>query len=289
MPYVNLGHVVGEKGDRGPASLSSDSIFALYVDEQGQLVAEYPQGGTDPSTYLSVESGQLVYTYGAAEPDPVLANNDWDVIRAVCEAGNASAYWSLGDTKHDVGTDFVPRMMRICDMQGLYGKHVVFEQVGQEATTAVWNQSSNRDDDSHYNNYNISNMRTTVLPALLANYSASLSGQITNTTYKVAKNGNSSTILDLTDKLFLPAEKEIFGSQQYCRTEEADALTWFALYQANNTTTFRIKYRSGSAAVWWERSPESGYANNVCAVGDGGSAGSGSAYISFGVSPCFAF
>ena len=31
--------------------------------------------------------------------DPVLANNDWATIKAVCEAGEAGNYWSLGDYK----------------------------------------------------------------------------------------------------------------------------------------------------------------------------------------------
>lgn len=221
--------------------------------------------------------------------DAVLANNSWEKIRQVCEAGNAGSYWSLGDTKQDVGSDSVTRTFRICDMQGLYSKHVVFEQVEQEATAAVWNPSDNLDDDNCYNDYNISNMRTTVLPALLANYSSGLSGQITNTTYKVAKNGTSLTILDLTDKLFLPAEKEIFGSASFSITGEADALTWFALYQTNNTESFRIKYRSGSAMAWWERSPYIGYTNFVCLVGSNGVAVIDLARGSSGVAPCFSF
>ena len=221
--------------------------------------------------------------------DPVLENNSWETIRMVCEAGEAGNYWSLGDTKTDLGEDEVTRTFRICDMQGLYGKHVVFEQVELESSTAVWNQSSNVDDDSCYNDYNISNMRTTVLPALLANYSASLSGQITNTTYKVAKNGNSSTVLDLTDKLFLPAEKEIFGFVAYSRTEEADVLACFALYQADSTATFRIKYIGSSAKGWWERSPRSGRDGDACIVASGGTAVGNGCSGSGGVSPCFAF
>lgn len=224
-----------------------------------------------------------------ADIDPILANNSWAKIRKVCEAGLAGDYWSLGDTKTDLGTDGVTRTFRICDMQGLYGKHVVFEQVELEATSAVWNRQFNVDDNNCYNDYNISNMRTTVLPALLLKYSTELSGQITNTTYKVAKNGNSTTILDLTDKLFLPAEKEIFGSATYSRSEEASALTWYALYQANNTNAFRIKNQNGSATSWWERSPYSGIAGSACNVFSGGGAVGSVAYNSRGVAPCFSF
>ena len=210
----------------------------------------------------------VVYEKSAPGPvvDPILANNSWETIRAVCEAGTAANYWALGDTKTDTGTDNVTRTFRICDMSGLYGKHVVFEQVELTNDRYVWNASSNVDEDNCYNNYNISQMRSTHLPALLAKYSSDLQGQLTNTTYKVAKNGTSTTLLDLTDKLFLPAERELFASRSYSRAEEWNALTRFALYAlpANDNNTFRIKYDpSNTARAYWERSPYSGNSSYV--------------------------
>ena len=74
-------------------------------------------------------------------------------------------------------------------------------------------------------------MRTTHLPAVLLRYSNDLQAIITNTTYKVATNGNDGTILELTDKLFLPAMKEMWASPGYSRSEENSALTTWAYYQ----------------------------------------------------------
>ena len=228
--------------------------------------------------------------------DPVLNNNSWEVIKQVCEAGQAADYWSLGDTKTDTGTDNVTRTFRICDMSGMYGKNVVFEQVELTESGIVWNASSNTDDNSCYNNYNISDMRNTALPALLANYSSDLQTTITNTTYKVAKNGtaNPMVLLDLTDKLFLPAEREIFGTQSYSVTDEWNALSRFALYalSANDNATFRKKYKPStptSANAWWERSPGAGNTRYVCDVSNYGSA---YYYLANGdsrVAPCFAY
>lgn len=236
----------------------------------------------------------VVYEKSAPGPvvDPVLGNNSWETIRAVCEAGTAANYWALGDTKTDVGTDNVTRTFRICDMSGLYGKHVVFEQVELTNDRYVWNVQTNTDEDSCYNNYDISNMRSTHLPAVLAKYSSDLQGQLTNTTYKVAKNGTSSTLLDLTDKLFLPAERELFASRTYSRTEEWNALTRFALYAlpANDNATFRIKYDpSNTARTYWERSPYSGNTHHVCNVYTDGNAYGSYAYGNYRVAPCFAF
>lgn len=229
--------------------------------------------------------------------DPILANNDWATIRAVCEAGNAADYWSLGDTKTDLGEDGVTRTFRICDMSGLYNKHVVFEQVELTESAIVWNQDSNVDDDDCQNNYNISDMRNTDLPALLANYSLDLQGVITNTTYKVAKNGkaNPMVVLELTDKLFLPAEREILASRWGSAQEEWDALTRFALYALpeNDNNAFRKKYRPSTptnADQYWERSPSASNTTNlVCVVSNSGNANHGRTYTMNRIAPCFSF
>ena len=232
----------------------------------------------------------------AAVPDHVLNNNSWATIRAVCEAGKAAeAGWQPGDTKTDVGTDGVTRTFRICDMQGLYGKHVVFEQVGLESTNYQWNPSTNVDGSGAYNNYSISDMRTTHLPAILLKYSSELQSSITNTTYKVATNGNDGTLLELTDKLFLPAEKEILGvfSDPYSRPEETAALTQFQYYETHNTYRYRTKYKpnASSGSPWWQRSPSSGFNNLTCNFDDSGTRSDSRAeYTNYcSVAPFFSF
>lgn len=41
--------------------------------------------------------------------DPVLENNSWKTIAEVWKAGKILDYWSVGDTKTDVGIDGVTR------------------------------------------------------------------------------------------------------------------------------------------------------------------------------------
>lgn len=224
--------------------------------------------------------------------DPILDNNSWAVIAQVCDQGKAADYWSLGDVKTDVGTDGVTRTFRICDMSGMYGKNAVFEQVELEANGIAWNASTNTDDDGAYNNYNISDMRSTVLPALLAKYSSELQAVITNTTYKVAKNGWASPmpILDLSDKLFLPAERELFASRAQSVQDEWNALTRFALYALaeNDNATFRTKKDpTNTAQRWWERSPRSGNTSGVCYVNNG-NANYSNAFQEYYFAPVFA-
>lgn len=228
--------------------------------------------------------------------DPVFANNSWATIAQACDAGGFKTYWPNYCTnfciKEDIGVDGVIRHFRVCDAEGLYGKHVVFEQVELEETAVNWNPAYKQDNDGAYNDYNISDMRSTHLPALLAKYSSELQAVITNTTYKVAKNGNSTTLLDLTDKLFLPAEREIFATSRWSKKIEFDALTRFALYAfpENDNTTFRIKRIPSTQAAyyWWERSPQSGDNSHVCFVYGDGNAGYYDARNSVRIAPCFA-
>ena len=60
-----------------------------------------------------------------------------------------------------------------------------------------------------------------------------------------------STILYSDDYMFLPAEKEVFGTRTYSPLKEAKALTQFAYYKNGGS---KIKSLSGSAVDWWLRS-----------------------------------
>lgn len=288
----NLDVVLEDKADVDEVYLKTEADTLLGGKQDNLSAAQLENINDVPNKQdaMGTISNDLVDAlFGYLQVDPILANNSWEVIAAACEAGIASNYWSLGDTKTDVGTDSTTRTFRICDMQGLYGKHVVFEQVELENISLQWNQSSNKDSDNCYNDYAISDMRTTHLPAILAKYSSDLKSFITNTTYKVATNGNNGTLLDLTDKLFLPAEREIFASRVDSRTEEWDALTRYALYAANDTAEFRKKYKFGAtnASGWWLRSPYRGYAMSACYVVYYGDAGATDASNTAGVAPFF--
>ena len=219
--------------------------------------------------------------------DPVLNNNDWATIRQVCEAGEASNYWAVGDTKTDVGTDGNTRTFRIVDMQGLYGKHVVFEQVETEPQIYAINSSSSNND------YSTSQMRITHLPAIMQLYSSELQESLTNTTYKVAENGNSSTVLSLTDKLFLAAGKELWVSpnSSYFRDEENAALTTYQYYAANTASSYKIKQRMNTTDVdaWFLRSPCKGNTVFATYVRSEGTSAVIDTTGSGGTTPCFSF
>ncbi len=96
-------------------------------------------------------------------------------------------------------------------------------------------------------------------------------------------NYGQSTIVYSDDYLFLPAEKEVFGTRTYSPTTEANALTQFAYYKSGGS---KIKSLSGSAVCWWLRSVC--YSNyDFCFVSPSGGANSSYASYTGGAAPCF--
>ena len=86
------------------------------------------------------------------------------------------------------------------------------------------------------------------------------------------------------DYLFLPAEKEIFGTRTNSIAVEANALTQFAYYKNGGS---QIKSLYGSADYWWLRSVIYNNSTGFCIVGTSGAANaSGAPYVA-GVAPCF--
>ena len=95
---------------------------------------------------------------------------------------------------------------------------------------------------------------------------------------------NQSTISYSDDYMFLPAEKEVFGTHPYSPTTEANALTQFAYYKNGGS---KIKSLSGSAVAWWLRSVDYSYSGYFCRVDTSGEADIHYASIARGAAPCF--
>lgn len=238
----------------------------------------------------SNDSNSTSYEYSGSTVDSTLANNTWDVIKSVCEGGNASSFWAVGDTKNVTGGDNASRPVMIVDMQGLYSKHVVFQYRYRTEQNYVW--ASN-----NVNDYENSGMHTTLLQSggdvwneLL---DSDLKSALTNTTFQVCKGGNDGTLVSVTSKLFLPAEKEV-GYTSYSRSEEQAALTTFQYYVSHNTQEdHKIPRPSAvgqtSGNMWWLRSPNSGNTGVVCYVNSSGNAKYNYANNSYGAAPCFAW
>lgn len=170
------------------------------------------------------------------------------------------------------------------------GKHCVFEQVGVDDTGLTWNAENNKDDEYHYNNWDISTMRNTTLPARLLLLSNSLQENLSNTTIQTAKNGGNSTLVSTSNKLFLPAEKEMSSTNTYSVSQEFSALTTWNYWVNHTQASDRIKYDSSSTArSYWLRSPRSLDSNYVVCFNSIGNASTNYVLYESRISPCFAF
>lgn len=103
--------------------------------------------------------------------------------------------------------------------------------------------------------------------------------------------GNSSNVAGnvtaSVDYLPLLAEFEIFGTRSYANQYEQNSQVQYDYYKSGNS---KVKYRhssTGSAAIWWERSPRYYSSNSFCLVNANGGANYYSASYSFGLAPAF--
>lgn len=271
-----------------------------------QIIDELVLQGTYVITAKAVANGYLdsnasnSITYvnsSGTTPDPILENNDWMTIRLVCETGQANTYWSVGDTKTDLGTDGNTRTFRIVDMQGLYNKHVVFEQVEADCTGTEdeWKWDRNT---THY--YRESNMVSTVLPAILQRYSSVLQNSLTPTSIRAnagPRQTSEDSLVYVEGKLFLASINEYSGYQPTSGAE--NYLTRYQYYSGTFEASRMLKHFTpgtttyqGTASYWTRTKRtyyESASSNPIDYVDNIGRFGSHSSNYYMGVAPCFAF
>ena len=275
-----------------PVSATS-VIIDIVLDEDYSYVAKIGgQKVTFPySADISadIEITCMVYT-GGMNPD--FATATWAEIQIVSLAGmTADLYGNQVGTTRTItlknGKTMTLRlanatndMYQLSDGSGTTG--LVMEFVDLWADTKYMNSSS-----TNSGGWNNSYMRKTVMPLILEQLPDDLAAVLATVNIKGCNSGTSGTINTSADKLFLPAEREIFASRSYSRTEEWNVLQRWQWYAQHDTAANRIKKRSGSASVWWLRSPYSGNSILFVHVYSSGIASYTTATYSYGVAPGF--
>ena len=70
--------------------------------------------------------------------------------------------------------------------------------------------------------------------------------------------GNTaSNVSSTTDYLFLLSEYEVFATHQYCNDAEPNYQAQYDYFKAGNSKVANKHSATGTAAVWWLRSPNS--------------------------------
>ena len=201
----------------------------------------------------------------------------WEQIRDISDAGKASNYFVVGDTKN-ITLDGVSYPVQIIGFNhdtktdgGTAG--ITFQLVDCLNTTYPMNSSN-----TNVGGWKSSAMRTR-MDTFFSQLPSDLQSAIKAVNKLVSVGNNTSTIETVSDKLFLLSEVEIFGSTTYSKSGEGNQ---YAYYKAGNS---KVKKVNGSALAWWERSPDGSNSTGFCRVdSDGINAGAGLASGSYGVS-----
>ena len=214
---------------------------------------------------------------------PTLANNTWAQIAAASEAGVADTTWSVGDTKNiTVGSETLTVEIVGFNHDDLAsgGKAgITFGLKNLMANTRQMNSSN-----TNAGGFTGSDMYDWLQGTLLNSLPSDLRAVLKSVNKKTSAGSQSSTINTNAMKIFLFSEVEIFGSVTYSKSGEGSQYSRFA------TASSRIKYLSngsGSASIWWERSPRGNDSYNFCGVDSNGNANISGAINSWGV--CFGF
>ena len=149
------------------------------------------------------------------------------------------------------------------------------------------------DTNTNEGGWNSSLMRTTTIPEFRNCLPSDLKSVLKAVTKYTDNTGNSSNVAaNVTatqDEIFLLAEYEIFGSRtnanQYEYTDSKQVQ--YDFYKSGNSKVMYNDQTTGTAVIWWERSPYCNSATFFCLVSTDGSANGSAAYYSRGFAPGF--
>ena len=247
--------VTATKGSLSVSGTSVNGTCTLTVPEAGTWSVTATLNGqtSDTKSVSVVDSYALALSFQKGN----FADNDWASIIAACHAGSVPSTWVVGNSKTMTinGANYqVDIIGKNHDTYTAGGKAPLTFQLHDcyGDTKAMYNSNWN------YVGWKKSAMRTKHLPAILALMPTEVQNGIREVSKKASVGDKSSTIETVSDKLFLLSEVEIFGSTSYSAAGEG---TQYDYYKAGNS---KVKKRSGSAAYWWERSPDASTSARFC-------------------------
>lgn len=210
----------------------------------------------------TINAGTIVTPVGV--PAPVFASASWAEIAEISEAGNASAYFAVGDEKtielstgeqltlvilgfdHDDLTDGSGKAGMTIGMKNLLATKY---RMNVTATSDGWYESE---------------MRTSTMTTLLSQLPSDLQAAIKTVKKKATAGSNGETIETCNDKLWLFSYEELTRTNVEPEVSEGTPYEYWETIKTGNED--RIKYLSngqGSASHWWLRTVRIGGLFNI--------------------------
>lgn len=228
---------------------------------------------------MSGVAPQMTVPKGLPPIGTALNDMTWEQIQTISDAGKASDYFNVGDTKN-ITLKGVSYPVQIIGFN-----HDTKTDGGTAGITFQLVDCLNGNYAMNSSNTNVGGWKSSAMRTRMDTFFSQLPSDLQSAIKAVNKlvsvGNNTSTIETVSDKLFLLSEVEIFGSAAHSFSGEGSQYDW---YKAGNT---RVKKVDGGARNWWERSPYSGNTNSFCIVYNNGESGNNYAGSGYGVS--FAF
>lgn len=214
----------------------------------------------------------------------------WPMLQQLAAAGTLGNYYSVGDTKTlelSGGERVVMELASINDGEGTAGAYYprgTADFISKDCmlTTRQMNVSN-----TNSGGWPSCKLRTDLNNVVYDLLPQAVKDAIVEKTHKSSAGGQSTSLIEHSDKLWLPTEWEIFGSITYAAgTENGNVNKQYAVFDSAGD---RIKHlgTGGAATTWWECSPSVGYSTDFCGVGSSGGAAGNYASYSYGVPLCF--
>lgn len=283
----SLGYFLCNSGDEFSVNAStSETGYTYYIKVDGAKVTTFP--------YALTVTSDIAITGTAYDPTQI--NPDFTTatpqeLKNAVDQGIAATTYAVGSTRQITLKNGQTITLRLANnttdlyerSDGSGATGFVLEFVECFGTKYYMNTTNTND-----GGWNACYMRTTVMPLILAQLPDEWQEVVATVKIK-AGNGYSTqnVVIESDDKLFLPAEKEIFASLNYSSQTEWNALTRWQWYAQHDTDADRVKTFNGSAAMWWERSPSSVGNNYFCDVRINGTGFVSDAYYDNAVAPAF--
>lgn len=249
------------KGDKGDTGTTSSIVKTAAEWESQNPVLGAGVFGFD-STNKIIKAGDGTTAWKTL---PTLLSTDfsfekasWSDIAALSESGSADKYFSVGDEKTISLTtgEQVTLVILGFDHDDLTGGGKAGMTIGMKnllATTYRMNATATNE-----GGWDESEMRTSTMATLLSQLPSDLQSVIKQVNKKATAGGASTSITTSADKLWLLAEVEVDGTTSAGYADEGEQYEYWKTVKDGTVAADRIKYLSngsGSAYIWWLRSP----------------------------------
>jgi hypothetical protein len=286
-------------------AIKMNQIMNKTIPTNGIIAYDVPEGGTIPEGFTTTtidaidEINDNLSWYVANGWLPAIPSGDvpanmedcsWAMLKQLASAGTLGNYYQIGDTKTIElagGERVVMELVSINDGSGSAGAYYPRGTVDFISKDCLQTTRSMNSSNTNAGGWVSCALRTTLNTTIYETLPQAVKDVLVEKTHKTSAGSQSTSLVEHTDKLWLPTEYEMFGAITYsASTENANVNKHYAVFDTNAD---RIKHQgtNGSAVGWRESSPRVGNSASFCVVTSDGSANDDGASASLGVPLCF--